>query len=493
MNDKKNYFSALLLQIFTMISGLILPRLMISTLGSEVNGLCSSINQFLSFITLLEGGLGAVVLAELYIPIANQDDYGIKRILCACQNFFEKLSLVFLAYTLIISIIYPIFWAKSFSFTYTATLIWILSISTLVQYMFAITNKLLLQAFQKIYIVNYISTFATVINLILAVIVIYIYPEVHLIKLVSACIYLIQPFLYRRYIDKKYLLNKSDKSKERNTALKNRWSGFAQNLAYFINMNTDVAVLTIFMSLSDVSVYSIYMLAVVALRAIIISLSNSYQGALGKYYAEGNIVELKSKFEKFEKQFWIISMVLFFTCLLLINFFVKLYTSGVNDANYSQPLFACIMVVANLLYCIREPYRLLVLATGRFKETNFGAIMEAFLNFVISVVLVNRMGLVGVAIGTFIAILYRFLYFIWYLKKDIIFKKYKEYTALFTTLLILLLINMRVYYTNIINIDSFIEFIIFGCITLVLEVIITIGIGYISDKLCNFIIRRGKK
>lgn len=70
-------------------------------------------------------------------------------------------------------------------------------------------------------------------------------------------------------------------------------------------MNTDVAVLTIFMSLSDVSVYSIYMLAVVALRAIIISLSNSYQGALGKYYAEGNIVELKSKFEKFEKQFWI--------------------------------------------------------------------------------------------------------------------------------------------------------------------------------------------
>lgn len=127
MNDKKNYFSALLLQIFTMISGLILPRLMISTLGSEVNGLCSSINQFLSFITLLEGGLGAVVLAELYIPIANQDDYGIKRILCACQNFFEKLSLVFLAYTLIISIIYPIFWAKSFTFTYTATLMIIMA------------------------------------------------------------------------------------------------------------------------------------------------------------------------------------------------------------------------------------------------------------------------------------------------------------------------------------------------------------------------------
>ena len=37
--------------------------------GSEINGLVSSITQFLSFISLLEGGLGAVVLAELYLPI----------------------------------------------------------------------------------------------------------------------------------------------------------------------------------------------------------------------------------------------------------------------------------------------------------------------------------------------------------------------------------------------------------------------------------------
>lgn len=41
MNKKKNLITALSLQIFTMLSGLILPRLIISTFGSEINGMIS--------------------------------------------------------------------------------------------------------------------------------------------------------------------------------------------------------------------------------------------------------------------------------------------------------------------------------------------------------------------------------------------------------------------------------------------------------------------
>ena len=72
MNNKKNAFSSLLLQFATIIQGLVLPRLILGAFGSEINGLVSSITQFLSFISLLEGGLGAVVLAELYGPIEKR-------------------------------------------------------------------------------------------------------------------------------------------------------------------------------------------------------------------------------------------------------------------------------------------------------------------------------------------------------------------------------------------------------------------------------------
>lgn len=90
MNSKKNLITALILQVATILQGLILPRLIITTFGSDVNGLISSVTQFLSFISLLEGGLGAVVLAELYAPMEVDDKVKIKSVLLACQRFFNK-------------------------------------------------------------------------------------------------------------------------------------------------------------------------------------------------------------------------------------------------------------------------------------------------------------------------------------------------------------------------------------------------------------------
>ena len=45
-------------QIVVMAAGMITPRLMIATYGSEMNGLVSSLNQFISYITLVEAGIG---------------------------------------------------------------------------------------------------------------------------------------------------------------------------------------------------------------------------------------------------------------------------------------------------------------------------------------------------------------------------------------------------------------------------------------------------
>ena len=57
-----NVGCTMLCQLVTFISGLIVPRLILSTFGSEANGLVSSITQFLNYIALVEGGIGSVVL-----------------------------------------------------------------------------------------------------------------------------------------------------------------------------------------------------------------------------------------------------------------------------------------------------------------------------------------------------------------------------------------------------------------------------------------------
>lgn len=445
MNNKKNAVSALLLQAATMAQGLILPRLILSFFGSDVNGLISSITQFLGFISLLEGGLGAVVLAELYRPLEEQNESKIKRILESCQAFFNQLTAVFIVYTVALAIVYPLFITRQFSFAYTSCLVMILSITTLTQYLFSITYKLYLQATQKLYIVNYISCVTISINTLSAVVIMLFFPSIHAVKLCSGIIYLFQPFAFRHFIHQKYQLKNSLRAHIDKSALRDRWSGFSQNLAHFINMNTDVAVLTLFTSLDTVSVYSVYMLAISALRSIIASIGNSYQSALGKYLVEDDREKINVNFCKFENFFWFLGVSAFSTCMLLINPFVSLYTQGIKDANYFQPGFAILIVIANMIYVLREPYRLLILAAGKFRETNFGAIMEAILNLSISVFLVLRYGLIGVALGTLIAITYRMLYFIWYLSRHVLHKQYRGYAVFVLTSVSVLSINLIAY------------------------------------------------
>lgn len=50
----KNIIASLGQQLVAIICGLILPRAIIGAYGSNVNGLVSSITQFLAYITLLE-------------------------------------------------------------------------------------------------------------------------------------------------------------------------------------------------------------------------------------------------------------------------------------------------------------------------------------------------------------------------------------------------------------------------------------------------------
>ena len=376
-------------------------------------------------------------------------------------------------------IFYPIFISNKLSFQFVSSLIFILSINTLMQYMFSITNRLLLQADQKIYIPNILSTITVVLNLILTVIIIVLFPSIHIVKIGSSIAFLIQPLFYDWYVSKKYNLNKIKKTDH---ILKNRKDAFAQNLAHFINMNTDVILISTFLSLTDVSIYTVYMLALNALRNIVSTAANSYQAAIGKYIAQNDLKKLQKKYYEFETIIWMVCIVLFTTCMLLINQFVGLYTKGIEDAVYYQPVFAIIMCLAQFVYCIREPYRLLILSAGKFKETNFGSYMEAIINIVISAFLIYFLGLTGVAIGTFVAITYRFFYFIFFLRKNILFIELNRIIKKLIIIILVFLANMLMYFKYDLVISSFFSFIIYGFFIVLFEICLICFIKFAINK-----------
>ena len=73
MGDKKNrlltnMMSYAALQIVNMMVGLFLPRLYLAVYGSEINGVVSAVNSFISYFSYLEAGLGLTMIHSLFKP-----------------------------------------------------------------------------------------------------------------------------------------------------------------------------------------------------------------------------------------------------------------------------------------------------------------------------------------------------------------------------------------------------------------------------------------
>ena len=121
--------------------------------------------------------------------------------------------------------------------------------------------------------------------------------------------------------------------------------------------------------------------------------------------------------------FVFVSIILFSVTAVLIAPFIRIYTAGVEDANYIQPLFGVLMALTALSYCLRLPYHSMVIAAGHFMQTSAAAYGEAIINIGLSVILVSRYGLIGVAAGTLAATWFRFLYYVVYLSRNIFYRK----------------------------------------------------------------------
>ena len=128
-----NTCAGILKQVITVVCGFILPRFMLLYYGSSVNGLVSSISNFLSFIYFLDMGVGSVIQANLYKPLVDQDHEKISMLIKASERFFRKLAYIFSAYILVLCFVLPKLVDTRFDWWYTASLVLIISVSTLGQ------------------------------------------------------------------------------------------------------------------------------------------------------------------------------------------------------------------------------------------------------------------------------------------------------------------------------------------------------------------------
>ena len=478
-------------QLIMLICNFILPRQILLFFGSEVNGLVTSITQFLGFIALTEMGITAVVQASLYGPLARKDSEEISRIVKSSKQFFNKIGALLFIYIFILCAVYPLI-SKGFSYGYIVPLIISISINSIAQYYFGMTNLLLLYADQKSYIPLLFNSASIIANTVLSIIMMRMGATIQVVKFVASIALLIKPVGISLYVNRHYQIDKSIQLN--GEPIKQKWNGVAQHIASFVLSHTDVMVLTLFSTLSNVSVYNVYYMVVAGIRQIITTATIGVESLLGNLYAEKN-ANLPNVFSAYEWLIHTFVTLIFADSAILICSFVSVYTKGITDANYINPAFGVLLVTAYALYSIRLPYNSMVISAGHFKETQTSAIIEALINVLLSVILVQYYGLLGVSIGTVIAMTYRTCYLAMYLRNSILNRPIKHFIKHIVVDLITILLIALIALNIPTAVNSYFEWLFVAVKVFCLSFLVTIAVNiilYRNEMISTFWLLKSK-
>ncbi len=430
-----NSGSRFIYEIVGIICSIIVPRLILISYGSDVNGLVLSITRFLSISTFMDAAIGGVCRAALYGPLSRKDHTAISKIYVSASSFYSKIGIIFLIYTAFVGCLLPLVNSSGFDFGYILALTVAISVSYIAQFLIGATNSVLIYADQKVYLTTNINTATLILNTLATFIMIKLGVSIQVVKLVTSIVFAIRPIFAYFYCKRHYQIDK--KATYDADPIPNKWAGFSHQIAETVHNNVSVIMLTVVSVYSNVSIYSVYALVTEGLSKLIECIRSGMGPTFGNMLVTESTDTVRKRFGNFDWITNVATCILYSTCAILLIPFIRLYTSGVSDANYIQPLFGLMLIVAAILHNMKHPYLMIVIAAGHFKETQMSAYIEAILNVVVSFVFVWKFGLIGVAVGLFVATLYRLIYLSYYVSKNIIYYPMRQ-------LIIKLLINMLI-------------------------------------------------
>lgn len=413
-----NTVAAVVQEIVAVVCAFILPRLIMQAFGSTYNGITSSITQFLGCAVLLRAGIGGATRAALYGPIARNDITKISAIMCATRRYMCKIALLLALLILGFAGLYPFLVADEFSWMFSFTLFVIIGISTFAETLFGITNLIWLQANQQLYVSSAARIASTVLNTILSVVLIRSGCSIHVVMLGSAIAFCLYPVLLAFYVRRHFRF--AQKVLPDNGAIRQRWDAFFHQVAAFVMSNTPIIILTAFVPMAEVSVFSVYNLIATGIRKMVLNFTNGLEAAFGNMMAADGREVLETNFRIMTFVIFSAAVIVYSASSLLILDFVTLYVRGITDAEYIRPLFAMVLIAGQFFLCVRQPYQVLVQAGGHYRRTRNGAIAEPLLNIAVSIAVVAKYGLVGVAFGTLAATVFRTFQFAWFISGNVL-------------------------------------------------------------------------
>lgn len=457
---KRNLTSSLIYQVVLISLSFLLPRLYLENFGSEVNGVLSTIKQIFTYLFLLEAGVGLATTQALYKRIGENDHKGASSVLSATHAYYIKTGIIYLSLVLLIAVVYAFVINTSINSFELFFIIILTAIPALFSYFVQAKYRILMEVDGRKYVINHSETVLQIVSNAAKILVLILSNSLILIQLVYCIIYLAQlAFLYcyakRRY---RWLDLKAkpdfDAISQKNSVLVHQISGMVFN-------NTDVILISVLCDFRAVSVYAIYNIFFSQVQNFISSVMSSFTFALGQMFHTDR--------EKFDKTFcayetcYVMATYLIYTLMAVFLLpLIQIYTSGINDAQYSNTLLVFLFVVMNLLACAKLPANGIIEYAGHFEKTRSHALWEMALNLTFSVVAILSMGICGAILGTIVALLYRSVVTIRYSNKEVLGRSQMcTYKVLLSNSAVFALV-MAIFYVDTFSGVSFIPLVGYG-------------------------------
>lgn len=426
---KKNIISSLAYQLVFISLSFLLPRLYLENFGSEVNGVLSTIKQIFAYMVLLEAGVGLATTQALYKRLGEKDYKSVSTVLSATNRYYIKTGFVYLAIVLVIAFVYSYLVPTGIESHIVFLLVLLTALPALFSYFVQAKYRILMEADGRKYVINNSETIVQLLSNLGKVFVLVLTDSLVLIQLVYCIISMCQLiFLYvfakRKY---KWLDLKAEPDykaiSQKNSVILHQISGMVFN-------NTDVILISLMCDFKAVSVYAIYSMFFTQMQNFITSVVSGLSFAMGQmFYADRE--RFDRVFAMYETLYITATFIIYTLMAVFMLPLIQLYTSGINDAEYTNIYLVFLFVLMNLISNAKLPSHNIIEYAGKFSQTRIHAVLEMIINLCATVLGIRFMGICGAIAGTVVALLYRTVKAVNYSNKKIlersVFSSYRHY------------------------------------------------------------------
>lgn len=454
----RNIISVILLNLIISILGFVKIKVFINSLSVDLYSLNQLFNQIFGYLMIAYLGVGVVFSKNLYNAFSKNDKEKIKSIYVTSKKFFNFVGVMILLFSLGLAFFVQIFTKAEVDLSYMRILFLIIMLLNVLEYFYE-APRMVISADQKQYMIEYYVKGVKIFTSFLQIVLVILKVDFILVMLCSFLISVLFNLLINKKIYKLYPYLKDDMNiKFDKEHLKGVGNLIPTKISGLINSNTDIILISTFISPLAVTIYSAYYYIVKYLSDTMYLVSS----AIVPSYA--NVINLDDEKKSFKIYKEIDMLFIFlgtFVSIMLYGFLDKLIEFWIGKSYLITKTGLLLFVLLSFQFIGMRSQDILIRSKGYFKETVFPYTLEAVINFVVSLLLVKNYGISGVIFATLLSmVISRFI-----LVPMFIFRKvYKSGLSLYyyenISSLIIVFIFIKIFDILSLNMDSILGFVL---------------------------------